>query len=152
MVSPIINRSDSYSVQHARSLAAQQMFQSADSNSDGKITEDELTRSMAARGNNEGPGAAELFKQLDQGSKGYLTQRDVEAGLEKLGQSQPAQDVPRSGPPEGGGGASAAATTFDAEDLNQDGRVTMQEKVQYALKIYLAQKEAESVHGASVYA
>ena len=170
MVSSIGSGSSGYntaSIQQMRSQAAARLLKAADANQDGKITEGELSKAMQAQGNKQGPSAAEIIKQLDQGNKGYITKQDLEAGLAKADQGKQIQGPPRGGPgrggapPAGAGGGSSSAgssssastpTSYDPEDLNQDGTVTLQEKTQYALKLYAAQKEAQPHTQASVYA
>jgi hypothetical protein len=135
-------------------LAADQIFKAVDTNQDGKITEEELSNAVEAQGNKQGPSAAELFKQLDQGNKGYITKQDLEDGLARADQSQapPAGGAGGGGaPPAGGGGGGSSTTSYDPADLNQDGVVTMQERMEYAQKVYAAQ-EAPTSRQASVYA
>jgi len=141
------------SLQQAESQAADRLFKAVDTNHDGKITEDELSQAMQAQGGQQGASAAELFKQLDQGGKGYITKQDLEAALAKADQAQSARGrAPkvRGGGAEEGGGTSLIQS-YDPEDLNQDGRVTMQEWVQYALQVYEAQKDAQAGQQTSVY-
>jgi hypothetical protein len=114
---------------------------------------------MQAQGNNQGPSASEIIKQLDQGNKGYISKQDLEAGLARVDQGKQPQGPPKGGPGGGGGSPSTGSssgtsttTSHDPEDLNQDGTVTMEEKIQYAQKLYAAQKEAQSGNQVSVYA
>jgi hypothetical protein len=67
------------------------VFKAVDTNQDGKITENELSKAIAARGSKQGPSASEIMKQLDQGNKGYITKQDLDAGLAKVDQTQKAQ-------------------------------------------------------------
>jgi hypothetical protein len=146
MVGSISSAVASYSTtqaQETRSLAADRILKAVDTNQDGKITEDELSKAMVAQGNKQGPSAAELFKQLDQGNKGYITKQDLEDGLAKADQAKQPKAPPAGGG--GGGGAPPAAggtsttTSYDPADLNQDGVVTAQERMEYAQKAYAAQ-------------
>ena len=157
---------DTASIQQMRSQLAEKLFKTADANQDGKVTADELSNVMQAKGNKQGPSASEIIKQLDQGNKGYITEQDLEAALAKLDQGKQLQGPPKGGPgeagapPAGGGGSSSkgsssstvTTTSYDPEDLNQDGTVTMQEKLQYAAKLYAAQKETPVGNQAAVYA
>jgi len=144
MVGPISRAAASYSTtqsQETRSLAADKIIKAVDSDQDGKITEEELSKAMEAQAGKQGPSAAELFKQLDQGGKGYITKRDIEDGLAKADQAQQARA--RKGGGEGGapraGGGASAAKAYDPADLNQDGVVTMRERMEYAQQAYAAQ-------------
>jgi Ca2+-binding EF-hand superfamily protein len=163
MVSPISSGSGSYdtiSIQRQmRSQAADRILKKVDANQDGKITLDELGKVLEAGGNQQGPSAAELLKQLDQGNKGYVTKQDIENGLAKAEQNKPAQGQQRMRPGGGGGSpptddstSTSTAYSFDPQDLNQDGVVTMREKIQYVLNLYAAQQEAGSSVQASLYA
>jgi hypothetical protein len=150
---------DAASIQQMRTQVAERMLKAVDANQDGKITEDELSKAIQAQGNKKGPSAAEIIKQLDQGNKGYLTEQDLEAGLAKADQAKQSQGPPRGGAGKAGGGeapsaggGTSAATSYDPADLNQDGVVTMQERVQYALQQYAAQKEAQPSNQLSIYA
>ena len=174
-ISSVSGSYDTAQIQQMRSLAADRLLKAVDTNQDGKITQDELSKAVDSRGGQQGPTTAELFKQLDQGNKGYITKQDLEDGLAKADQRSPPAGPPPGmsgggGPPpagaDGGGGAAAPAgssssassgasttTTYDPADLNQDGIVTMQERLQYAAKLYAAQEQApSSSKQASVYA
>lgn len=142
-------------IQQARSRAADRLFQKIDANRDGRITQDELSRAMGASGK-QGAGAAVAFQQLDQGGKGYISRQDLEDGMAKADQATQAQaqqkGVARAGKGEGGGGGGAPVVASpDPEDLNQDGRVTMQEKLQYAEQRYAARQQARTGNQVSAY-
>ena len=158
MVSSISSTSAAYSAtqtQETRSVQADKILKAVDTNQDGKITEDELSKAMAAQGSKQGSSAAELFKQLDQGSKGYITKQDLEDGLAKTDQAK-APSTGGSGGGSGGGGGSSSAggttsKTYDPADLNQDGVVSAQERIEYAQKAYTAQHSTTSQQS-TVYA
>ena len=152
------------SVQQMRSQAAERMLKAVDTNQDGKITENELSKAIAAGGSKKGPSASEIMKQLDQGNKGYITEKDLEAGLAKIDMGTKAQGPAPGGAgggeaPAGGEGAMAAggasgasaSTSYDPADLNQDGVVTLQEGIQYAMTHYVAPKESQSGNQISLY-
>ena len=149
---------DTASTQQTRSKVADRILKEIDGNQDGKVTRDELSAALDARGVKQSSSASQFFKQLDQGDKGYLTKQDIENGLESVARSAPARAQAASRPGGGGGGgtgdSSSASTTssYDPRDLNQDGVVTMQEQLQYVLNLYNAQIEAGSSSQASVYA
>lgn len=163
MVGAIGNWAGSYNTairQQMQAKEADRVLQRVDTNQDGKVTEAELSKALQANGNKQGVSAAELFKQLDQGGKGYITRQDLEDGLAKaepgtasLGQA-PSGRAGRGGAGGGDGDAAGGASTttaFDPEDLNQDGKVTNQERIEYMLKVYAAQKEAGASQAGAVY-
>jgi hypothetical protein len=152
---------DAASTRQTLSKLADRILKEVDGDQDGKITQDELSAALDARGVKQSSSASEFFKQLDQGDKGYITKQDIENGLESVAQSAPAQGQPAArpggAPPAGGGGtgdssSASTASSYDPQDLNQDGVVTMQEKLQYVLNLYTAQTEAGSSSQASAYA
>jgi Ca2+-binding EF-hand superfamily protein len=160
MVSSISSTSAAYSAtqtQETRSVEADKILKAVDTNQDGKITEDELSKAMAAQGSKQGSSAAELFKQLDQGSKGYITKQDLEDGLAKTDQAKAPSTSGSGGGGGGGGGSSSAGgatsttTSYDPADLNQDGVVSAQERIEYAQKAYTAQ-HATTSQQSTVYA
>jgi len=161
MLGAISSGAGSYDVairQQMKAKEADRILQRVDTNQDGKVTEDELSKAVQANGNKQGVSAAELFKQLDQGGKGYITRQDLEEGLAKaepgtasLGQA-PSGRAGRGGGGDGDAAGGASTTTaFDPEDLNEDGKVTNQERIQYMLKVYAAQKEAGASQAGGVY-
>ena len=97
---------DTASTQQTLSKVADRILKEVDGNQDGKITEDELSAALDARGVKQSSSASEFFKQLDQGDKGYITKQDIENGLESVAQSEPAQAQQAARP--GGGGAPPA--------------------------------------------
>ena len=138
----------------SRTQAADQIMKRADANRDGKITEAELGNAIEAAGGKQSSSVKEIFNLLDQGGKGYLTKQDLEDGLSKAAQSQPTQGkaagASGGGPARGGGGAAGASSTAtaDPEDLNQDGTVTQQEKIQYLLTHYAKAASASTTPAA----
>lgn len=162
MVSSIGNSSgasDLAAAQQIRSQMADRMMKAVDTDQNGKITEGELTTAIEASGRRQGLTSSELFQQLDQGGKGYITREDIQSGLERTAPNQSSAVPPppvQGGGPRGGGGAPPAreseSTTssstyfYDPEDLNQDGTVSSQEQMQYLLDQYTVQsREAPSL-------
>lgn len=143
----------------AQSKVVDKLFEKADTNQDGKITKDELTKSVetdsaSAGGSDRKISVDEVFQMLDAGGKGYITKQDAAEGLDKLAQkATEAAEKPAGG---GGGGragggtaASASATEYDPRDTNQDGTVSAQEQMAYELKQYTQASTVESSTGAS---
>jgi hypothetical protein len=150
----LTNAHDTASTQQTRSKVADPILKEVDGNQDGKITQDELSAALDARGVKQSSSASEFFMQLDQGCKGYITKQDIENGVESVAQRAPAQAERL---PAGNGGTKGSSSTgstssYDPRDLNQDGEATMQEQLQYVLNLYTVQTEAGSSSEASVYA
>ena len=135
----------------ARSQAVDRFFKKADANRDGKITKDELTQvlesdTVETGSGDQGPSVDQIFKSLDSGNKGYITRQDVADGLDQLAPQTPPGDAAaaaggggsgRGGARgAGGGGGGAVTVAYDPRDTNQDGKVSMQEDLDYALKQY----------------
>jgi hypothetical protein len=132
---------ESASSVQSRSQAVDQLFKKADSNSDGKITKQELTQALEP---DQKSNADEILKMLGSGNKGYITKQDATDALAKLDAAGTDSKTGGSaGPPGGGGGAAPAATDTDPADTNQDGKVSMAEEAAYALKQYAADSSTQ---------
>ncbi|QOY89956.1 EF-hand domain-containing protein [Paludibaculum fermentans] len=129
------------------------MFEKVDVNRDGKITKDELSNSIESdsSASSKKLSADQIFQVLDSGGKGYITKQDAADGLEKMAQKMeqgggapPADGGKQGSGGSGSGGGSSSSTTssssssevYDPKDTNQDGKVSMQEEVAYALSQY----------------
>lgn len=147
MVSAISGGTGTFSTDMVLLQKADQILKAADSNNDAQLTTDEFTEAAVASGASAS-AAAELFNQLDQGGKGYLTKQDLATGLAQAGSTDglaaTQQPVQAAGAAGAGGGGGGTAVSYDPADLNFDGTVTAAERVQYALKQYEKQKEAAS--------
>lgn len=76
------------------------LFKKSDANSDGVITQDELTTALANRSKGaegSGPDATELFAQLDADGDGAITEAEHETGLAKMESERGLRSAP---PPE----------------------------------------------------
>jgi Ca2+-binding EF-hand superfamily protein len=91
----------------------QQMFNRIDTDSDGKISKDELTQ-MVANGPTGGPSADELLKQSDTDGDGYVSQSEFEAVVNKGPQAQ-------------NQGGLNVDDAFSALDANGDGTISKSE-------------------------
>lgn len=156
-ISTIGGVSRTTAVEQIRSQESARLFQKVDANQNGRITADEFTQAAEAHAKQTSgqsgaqlPNPAELFKQLDQGNKGYLTQQDLETGLAQANRNRPADSPPperaaaptANSPSDPGSddlsttGTSSSIAGTKPEDLNQDGNVTLQEKIRYVLNQY----------------
>lgn len=111
----------------------------------------------------------ELFKKLDANGDGKITKDELTSGLKQLADAFGSQNVTSGGgkagapaaggtPPSRSGNAtstsstnstsstqsSSAAKTYDPADTNQDGKVSEQERIAYALKQLASQLHASA--------
>ena len=92
-----------------------QMFNSIDTNGDGKISTDELGQ-MVAKGPQGGPSADELLKQSDTDGDGNVSLSEFEAATQNGPQMQGLQ-----------GGPMSTDDMFSAIDTNGDGTISKSE-------------------------
>jgi Ca2+-binding EF-hand superfamily protein len=142
-----------------------QFFKKVDSDGNEKITKSELTQALEADsvdlGSSTETAVDAVFSLFDAGNKGYITEQNMEDGLKKLesastdetsatGESEGASR-PAGGGGGGGGGGAAAATSYDPADTNQDGVVSMQERLAYMVKQY-SKSDTEDQSQSTTYA
>lgn len=125
--------------------AVEQLFKAADTNSDGKITKNELTQAVESdtveiSSNGRDASVDEVFNLLDSSGQGYITKQDVTSALAQSqsasGNAPPAGGAARAGGGGGGGGGGSVSATTDPADTNGDGKVSLQEEIEYLLKQY----------------
>lgn len=123
------------------STSVDEMFKNLDSNSDDKITKDEMSSGMKKL-------AEALDSQVNQmrmnGSSGEGQENSgkVKGGTPPSGGRPPPPPSSGSGSTNSASGASSASSTqsnsttktYEAADTNQDGKVSVQEKLAYELK------------------
>jgi Ca2+-binding EF-hand superfamily protein len=129
---------------------AAQLFKKADVNGDGGIDKAEFKTMLS-----QGPGGKtgtmdtdKIFSEVDTDGNGKISQAENENAMKKMGGQGGA---PPSGPPPGGmppggmggGGAqksgaaegsSSSSETYDVKDTNEDGKVSLQEEMAYAIE------------------
>ena len=141
----------------ANSSSSDELFSKIDANSDGSLSQDELGKGMKeilpppstmdfaqSRSNNSTSSSdttanSDLFAKLDADGDGSLSETEFDAGRPQhdatTQASHPTQGAggppPPAGPPPAGGtgGSSNASTTYDPLDTNQDGTVSLQERM-----------------------
>lgn len=128
--------------------AGDDLFSKLDTDGSGGVSNDELQAlfdkmaSDSGASNTSGPSASDVFSKLDTNGDGALTQTEFDAGRPQGPQDgqgvQGAGGMPPPPPPGGGGGpagaggssaSSSASTTYDPLDSNQDGTVSLAERL-----------------------
>lgn len=131
------------------------LFSKLDTTSKGYITKSDLQSAMdqlAGSGSSSGTSSSasvdEIFKKLDTNGDSKITKEEMTSGMKNLASSHQGQlhQTGRGTPPSGSrsspssstSSASAAKTTsstkiYQAADTNQDGTVSLQEEIAYAL-------------------
>lgn len=125
------------------------LFSKVDTDGSGGVSQTELQTLMAKMSSDSGSGSStstsdttassDLFAKLDANSDGSLSESEFDAGRPQNDSatqaSPPTQGAggppPPSGPPPAGGagGSSSASTTYDQLDTNEDGTVSLQERM-----------------------
>lgn len=114
------------------------LFGKVDTDGDGSISETELQSlmdKMASDGNTSASGdatsASDMFAQLDTDGDGALSESEFAAGRQQPQDMQAMGGMPPPPPPGGMGGASDSASSgsYDQLDTNQDGVVSMAERL-----------------------
>lgn len=114
------------------------LFGKVDTDGDGSISETELQSlmdKMASDGNTSASGdatsASDMFAQLDTDGDGALSESEFAAGSQQPQDMQAMGGMPPPPPPGGMGGASDSASSgsYDQLDTNQDGVVSMAERL-----------------------
>lgn len=120
------------------------LFGKIDTDGSGTVSKDELQSLMDKMSADKGTSktdsttSSDLFAKLDSNGDGSLSQTEFEAGRPQGGNSTQgtqgphgAGGPPPGGPPPAGGadGASSASTTYDPLDTNEDGVVSLAERL-----------------------
>ena len=113
------------------------MFKKLDTNSDGGISKEEFLANIKKQDGDTEEKLTRMFEETDTNSDGKITQAENEAAMKKMQQG----GKPKGPPPAQGAGASSkssssssTSTTYDVRDTNEDGEVSIQEKLAYILK------------------
>ena len=112
------------------------LFGKVDSDGDGAVSKTELQALLEAMSggtaSQTGVSSDDAFAALDTDGDGSLTQAEFDAGRPPEGSAPPAGGMPPPpGGPRGAGGAqdASATTTYDALDTNEDGVVSLTERL-----------------------
>ncbi|AEJ00463.1 EF hand repeat-containing protein [Nitrosomonas sp. Is79A3] len=131
------------------------LFSKLDTTNKGYLEKSDLQSALSqspgsgsSSGTSSSPNVDEIFKKLDNNGDGKLTKSEMTSGMSSTAQASKGGGTPPPGgmPPPGAGGADSASgtsstsatqsssstKTYDPADANQDGKVSEQEKIDYA--------------------
>ena len=117
----------------SRGMAGDDLFAKVDGDGDGSVSQDELQslleKMSGGAASKTGTSSDELFTQLDADGDGKLSQAEFDAG--RPSEQAPGMAGGMPPPPGGPGGAQAASgsTTYDPLDTNEDGTVSLSERL-----------------------
>lgn len=120
----------------SRGMAGDDLFAKVDGDGDGSVSQDELQslleKMSGAAASKTGTSSDELFTQLDADGDGKLSQAEFDAG--RPSEQAPGMAGGMPPPPGGQGGPSGAqaasgSTTYDPLDTNEDGTVSLSERL-----------------------
>lgn len=117
----------------SRGMAGDDLFGKVDSDGDGSVNQDELQslleKMSGGTASKTGTSSDELFAQLDADGDGKLSQAEFDAG--RPSEQTPGMAGGMPPPPGGPGGAQAASgsTAYDPLDTNEDGTVSLSERL-----------------------
>jgi hypothetical protein len=146
------------------SKIASKMMSDLDPDNTGSVSKDQFVSALTAKGVSSAD-ATKMYDSIDTKKAGSITKSDIESAV-KSGSLKPPAGGPAggSGRPHGPGGAgpggpagagpagsSASSKTYDAADTNEDGTVSSEEELLYALKSELsANKPATNALGKNI--
>jgi len=132
------------------SMMAARIMSDLDPDNTGKVTKDQFITGMTAKGVSS-VDATKMYDSIDTKKTGSIAKSDIEAAI-KNGKLKPPSGGPQGGPrgagpggagkPGGAGGpggtgksgGASNSTNYEAADTNQDGVVSAQEAIIYAIK------------------
>ena len=138
------SRSDSGTSGNSSTGSSDDLFGKVDTDGSGTVSKDELQSLMDKMSADQGTSktdsttSSDLFAKLDSNGDGSLSKTEFEAGRPQGQNSTQGAQGPEGagGPPPGGpppaggtGGASSASTTYDPLDTNEDGVVSLAERL-----------------------
>ncbi len=98
-------------------------FQKTDTNSDGKITKEELATAIPSDG--KGPSADEVFSQVDTNQDGVIDKTEDKAAFEAMEKNRP-----QGGPPPPPDSSDLASSLLKTLDKDGDGKISEDELTQ----------------------
>lgn len=130
---------------------ASKMMGDLDPNNSGSVTKDKFVAALTAKGLSSAD-ATKMYDSIDTEKTGSITKSDIESAIKSGSLKPPAGGPPGgtgrphghdgAGAPGGSGGsagagkasASTSSKTYEAADTNQDGTVSSEEALLYAVK------------------
>lgn len=119
------------------------MFKKMDVNSDGSVDKEEFLANIKKQDGDTDEKLLKMFEDTDTDGDGKISQAENEAVMKKMQQG----GKPKGPPPTQGAGASSkssstsstsssssSSSTYDVRDTDEDGEVTIKEKLAYILK------------------
>jgi hypothetical protein len=128
----------------------QAMFKKVNTSGDSGTEKSEYLKTARNNGQSVDADAGKVFAQVESGRESGTDQFENSAAQTKAA-SKGARPAKPSGPPPGGKtstksseSTSSTTITYDVQDTNKDGTVSLQEKMQYILKLIEENKQAQS--------
>lgn len=116
------------------------MFKKLDTNTDGGIDKEEFLANIKKQDGDTDEKLIKMFEETDTDGDGKITQAENEAAMKKMQQG----GKPKGPPPTQSSGSasksssssstSSSSTNYDVRDTDEDGEVTVKEKLAYILK------------------
>ncbi len=129
------------------------MFKKIDSNADNSISKDEFLAGIKKQDGDSDEKLLKMFEETDSDGDGKISQAENEAALQKMAQGgQRPQGMQGPPPTKGAQGSSqtnssesaSSSTTYDVRDTNKDGEVSVQEKLEYIMKLIEDNQKADA--------
>ncbi|MDO9311506.1 MAG: EF-hand domain-containing protein [Nitrosomonas sp.] len=123
------------------------LFSKLDTTNKGYLEKSDLQSALSqspgsgsSSGTSSSPNVDEIFKKLDNNGDGKLTKSEMTSGMSSTAQASKGGGTPPPGGADSASGTSSTSATqsssstktYDPADANQDGKVSEQEKIDYA--------------------
>jgi Ca2+-binding EF-hand superfamily protein len=124
-----------------------EMFKKLDKNSDGGVTKEEFLAGIKKQDGDTDEKLAKMFEETDSDGDGIITEAENKSMMEKM-QKQgppPPPSSSKSSSASKSNSSSSSSTTYDVKDTNKDGKVSVQEKLEYILKLLQENEDSATV-------
>ena len=138
------------SIGNSMSFDYASMFNKLDTDGSGGITKDEFLANMKKMDGDTDEKLEQMFTETDTDGDGIISEAETQAALEKMAQNKPMQSPPPPPPagsvsePDSTDDYTSTTTTYDVRDTNKDGEVSLEEKLDYILRLIQEKEEADS--------